>query len=147
MIAGCHGNSQDAQVAKESDGPARCPHMKDKAAESAPTEAAAPKDAEAKPTDEQLPAYSLITAAKSGDLDGVKRMLAEGVDISTMAYGDTTALHAAAEAGELAMVEYLVDNGATVNIKNKEGRTPLWLAANNDHGRTAKYLISKGAQK
>ncbi len=129
MLAGCQHKSAEPGAAGD---PARCPHMKG-------------KTAEAKPTDAELPAYSLVTAAKSGDIEGAKRMLADGVDIDTMAYGGGTALHAAAEAGQFEMTKFLVESGAIVNIKNKDGKTPVNLAGN--HAQTAKYLIGQGAEE
>jgi hypothetical protein len=54
-------------------------------------------------------------------------------------------LHKAAEAGDKAEVERLVDKGAAVDVKNKEGDTPLHLASWKGHIDVVEFLIAKGA--
>ena len=51
----------------------------------------------------------------------------------------------AAKDGHLGIVKYLFHNGANINGKNKNGKTPILLAALNGHGSVVKYLYHKGA--
>ena len=51
----------------------------------------------------------------------------------------------AAENGHLALVKYLCHNGANINGKNKNGETPILLAALHGYRSVVKYLYQKGA--
>lgn len=44
-----------------------------------------------------------------------------------------TALTIAADKGHFKFVELLLRRGANVDVKNKKGNSPLWLAANGQH--------------
>lgn len=46
-----------------------------------------------------------------------------------------TALTIAADKGHYKFVELLLREGAVVDVKNKKGNSPLWLAANGEEGR------------
>jgi hypothetical protein len=57
-----------------------------------------------------------------------------------------TALHFAAEyPGYLSYVKKLVEKGAKIDIKNKSGETPLFLACKNESYEIAKFLLKAGA--
>lgn len=70
---------------------------------------------------------ALYVAASQGDLDTVKRLVQEGVDVNSR--GKTaigmTALGAACNFGERAVAEYLLEHGADPNIPDAFGRTPI----------------------
>ena len=51
----------------------------------------------------------------------------------------------AAKKGNLDLVKYLYHNGANINGKNKNGQTPILLAALNGYRSIVKYLYDKGA--
>ena len=51
-----------------------------------------------------------------------------GVDVNTANADGDTALHTAAARGYDTVIEFLVENGATLNVTNNEGLTPLALA-------------------
>lgn len=62
----------------------------------------------------------------------------------------STALNAAtllsaSESGDLQQVENFLENGADVNMKNSEGKTPLQLAIDEDHTGVMKLLLNSGA--
>ncbi|KAA8641428.1 ankyrin repeat domain-containing protein [Aspergillus tanneri] len=57
----------------------------------------------------------------------------------------TTLLHWAAAADCANIVQYLVKNGANVNIKDKNRRTPLFWAAENCAFQTVVILVQNGA--
>jgi ankyrin repeat protein len=54
--------------------------------------------------------------------------LDSGVNVDAVNGAGDTALHAAANLGHAAIVKLLVEKGATLNVKNKRGLTPLALA-------------------
>lgn len=71
---------------------------------------------------DDLGAY-LIKAAKAGDTEKMKRLLAEGADINAKTEDGVTALIAASLNGHAEIVNALIDKGADVNAKDKDGET------------------------
>ena len=47
--------------------------------------------------------------------------------------------------GHEAVVKLLLEQGAEVESKDEDGRTPLWRAARNGHEAVVKLLLEKGA--
>ena len=62
----------------------------------------------------------------------------------TDAFGNT-ALMKASEKGYIEIAEYLINNGASVNFQNKEGVSPLMVAAEKNNFYVFKLLIDKKA--
>lgn len=60
-------------------------------------------------------------------LEAVRTALDLGIDVNAANTLGETALHAAALGGLDSVVQLLVDRGAAVNVKTKEGKTPLAL--------------------
>ncbi len=58
----------------------------------------------------------------------------------------TTPLHDACTVGNLQVVKILVEAGANLELKRKEGVTPLYYAVYHRHFPIVKYLVSKGAK-
>ena len=72
------------------------------------------------------PSVDIWTAAEQGDIKAVKQHLAAGTDVN--AKDDKIVgypLHFAASGGHKEIVELLIANGADVNAKTGDGRTPL----------------------
>lgn len=79
----------------------------------------------------------LFTAAQSGDVAQLQRLLETGADHAAADEAGETALMHAAHAGHLAAVQMLIAAGADVNAKAQQGWTALAKAAYNgetEHG-------------
>lgn len=55
------------------------------------------------------------------------------------------ALTIASDKGHHKFVELLLLYGATIDVRNKKGATPLWLACNNGHLEVVQLLITRFA--
>ena len=88
----------------------------------------------------------LIDAARNGDVEAVRSLLADGADAS-MAEGDgMTALHWAAERGHAVVAELLLSADAAVEATTRVGSyTPLHLASRGGHGSIVRALLEAGA--
>ena len=97
------------------------------------------------PTEEEILGEALIDASKRGDLQEVKRRLAEGALVGYQSKGTRrhtrigllreqgqTALHWAAIRGEEGIAEILCNAGARVDTADVMGQTPLMLAVYNN---------------
>lgn len=101
----------------------------------------------------------LHAAAKSGDVEGVKQLLAQGYDINVRDENEATPLHWAVYAGHEAVARLLIARGADIYAneiqlccvtpradgRNPGGVTPLHWAASGGQAVLAKLLIVKGA--
>ncbi len=67
-------------------------------------------------------------------LETVKAVLDVDPEANGANQAGDTALHTAAQLGFDTVVQYLVDRGALVNVKNKQGRTPLAVATQRGRG-------------
>merc|ERR1711939_526746 len=101
------------------------------------------------PTAEHGAAVSaLLTAASTGDLTQIRRLKAEGFDLSVGDYDARTALHLAATEGQKKVVKYLLalhqarcsNEGALLLQKDRWGSTPLDDARRNKHEEVVKLL-------
>jgi uncharacterized protein len=93
--------------------------------------------------------YALFNAARDGDLAKVKLLIQRGAPINLQVASSFgwTPLIGAIYQGQTNVVYYLVENGADVNLADKDGVTPLmWLTSSRDEGvPLVKYLIAHGA--
>jgi cytohesin len=72
---------------------------------------------------------NLEAAAKAGDLQSLRELLAKGCDPNATNATLWTALHQASQKGHSDCVKVLLENGALVDCKDRVGRTSLMLAA------------------
>ena len=71
----------------------------------------------------------------------MRNNLTKSVDVE-----GNTLLHHAASNEQLVVVRYLISKGADVNVRNRDGWTPLhWVAHLNEGIDVARYLIARGA--
>ena len=89
---------------------------------------------------------ALRLAARKGDIEAVKKSIADGADVNAKSESGTTPLQRAAQYGEKEVVELLISKGADLSAKEDIfGKTPLHYAAEEGHKETLKLLIDKGA--
>ena len=93
---------------------------------------------------------SLHGDCERGDIEGVKRHLADGADVNAKRKSNDilcdreTPLHIAAFEGHTEIAELLIARGADVHAKDKNDNTPLHTSANMGAKEIAELLISKG---
>ncbi len=97
----------------------------------------------------------IFMAARGGQLDEVRRLLGTEVVYDTGAVKKITPdirreyesplLHAASSSDNGVLVSFLVEQGAPVNVADKDGDQALHLSAILGHRRSSQALIEKGA--
>jgi ankyrin repeat protein len=84
-------------------------------------------------------------AAMKGNRDAVRAALARKADVNAPQVDGTTALHWAVRADDGEMADLLIRAGARASIANREGMTPMQLAAANGSAAMIVRLIKAGA--
>lgn len=79
------------------------------------------------------------------DIERMKKLINEGIDVNFRSKSGTTNLIFAAFCGYLDVVQLLLDNGADPNLQNNEGNTALMRAAYRGHIEIVRLLLEKGA--
>ncbi len=95
--------------------------------------------------DDGEPRSSLVAAARMGNMEITKLLLAAKASVEYKARGDESPLMAAANHGHLELVKLLVEKGAKVDRKISGDGTALIGAVRSGHYEVAKYLLDKGA--
>jgi ankyrin repeat protein len=88
----------------------------------------------------------LIAAARSGDVETINSLVAEGFDIDCELKYGATALMLAAAKGQEDVVRVLAQAGAKINRRNRFGATPLLEASEKGHVAVVKLLVDLGAE-
>lgn len=105
-----------------------------------------PKDLNAKDKAGFTP---LAEALRRNDMSSARALFQLGLDPNSLDESGRTLLEGAAFGGSVALVRTLIEAGADVNasgkVKNKQGWTPLLLAAQMGHGDVVEALIKAGA--
>ena len=76
-------------------------------------------------------------------LEAVGLAVELGVDVNTANADGNTALHAAAARGYDTVIELLVENGATLDVTNNEGQTPLAVAMAGSRRLGGRYAVPR----
>jgi outer membrane protein assembly factor BamB len=87
-----------------------------------------------------------FNAAKKGDAEAIKALLAKGADVNARGPYGVTALALAADKGHLEVVKVLLEHKADVNAKDTFYQaTPLSWAISHGHAAIIKALVQAGA--
>ena len=84
-------------------------------------------------------------AAMRGDMDAVRKLIAQKADVNAPQADGATALHWAVFKSNKEMVNLLLKSGANAKAANREGSTPMWLACVNGDAATISALLAAGA--
>ncbi len=87
----------------------------------------------------------LIEAVKTSNVESVRALLKERVDVNTPQADGATALHWAVHRDALNIVDLLIRGGARTNVANELGVTPLYLACTNRNAAMVRKLLAAGA--
>ena len=87
----------------------------------------------------------LSAAARTGNLDLVRKLVAGGADVNAEIEPSHTVLRCAITSGNPEIVECLVSHGADVNRAFSRNETPLMEAARLEQVEIARLLINRGA--
>ncbi len=87
----------------------------------------------------------LIQAVKNKDVDAVRELLKQRVDVNAAQGDGATALHWAAHRDDLAIADLLIRARARANVANDLGTTPLHLACTNRSAPMVERLLAAGA--
>ena len=87
----------------------------------------------------------IAAAAKRHDLDAVRTLLKQHVDVNAPLPDGATALHWAAQWDDAALADMLVLAHANVNAADVFGVTPLSLACTNHSAKMVEMLLTAGA--
>ena len=87
----------------------------------------------------------LIDAVKAGNIDVVRTLLKQRVDVNASEGDGSTALHWAVHRDNNVAVDLLLRAGARPGVSNDLGVTPLYLACTNRNAGLIKTLLAAGA--
>ncbi len=100
----------------------------------------------ANPQPPKAAANQLTEAAKSGDLEKVKALIAKGADPNQMNDSGQAAIHLASAEGHKEIVAFLLDHKANINLQDKTYQaTALMEAAQFGRLDVVKLLLNRGA--
>jgi uncharacterized protein len=86
---------------------------------------------------------ALIFAAREGDIESARRLIAAGADVNQQTEYGWTPLLTAVNNRNYQLARLLVEHGADVNRPNKGGWTPLYLATDNRNIEGGDYPVPK----
>ena len=87
----------------------------------------------------------LIQAVKRREVEAVRLLLKQRIDVNAVQGDGATALHWAAHRDDLAIADLLIRSGARAGVANDVGATPLHLACTNRSAAMVGRLLSAGA--
>lgn len=87
----------------------------------------------------------LFNAASAGNIQQIRKLLSEGLDVNISNRERETALHMAAARGHYEAVMFLVKNGAWVNAPTIKNWIPLHHAVRFRHPNIVNFLIRRGS--
>ncbi|XP_066457236.1 fibronectin type 3 and ankyrin repeat domains protein 1 [Eleutherodactylus coqui] len=90
---------------------------------------------------------AMHSAVDGGNVKLIEWMISDGCEVDSRDSGSkwTPLMRVSAVTGNTHVARRLIAAGADVNVKDKDGKTPLMVAALNNHERLVRLLIEKGA--
>jgi ankyrin repeat protein len=90
---------------------------------------------------------STTQAALNGHADAVRVLMSRGAEVNKQEPSNGfSALHATVEGNCMPVIEFLMSKGASVDVRNILGRTPLHMVAFKGHKEAAIYLLDHRAE-
>ncbi len=89
----------------------------------------------------------LIEAVRTRNVERVRALLAERVNVNATQGDGATALHWAVHLDEAALVDTLIRAGARADVADDTGATPLYLACINRNGDAVSTTARRGCQR
>jgi ankyrin repeat protein len=86
-----------------------------------------------------------IRENRNGNILGVKKMLAKGINSNVTNYRKYTALHFASRNENIGLVKLLLQHQANPNLQDNSGKTPLHIACWKGNASIIKLLLEHGA--
>ncbi len=86
---------------------------------------------------------ALFLACKNGDLDAVRRSVADGANVNATDKDGATPLHWAVDQGSKDIVEYLVEHGADATTEDISGMTPISIAVSGGHWEILEWFVGE----
>ncbi|XP_055416307.1 fibronectin type 3 and ankyrin repeat domains protein 1 [Bubalus kerabau] len=90
---------------------------------------------------------ALHWAADGGHCNVIEWMIGDGCEVDAVDAGSrwTPLMRVSAVSGNQEVASLLIDAGADVNMKDKDGKTPLMVAVLNNHEELVQLLLDRGA--
>ena len=89
----------------------------------------------------------LMVAAASGNVAGLRTLVADGVNLDETDKEGKTALMYASDGGHVDAVKFLIESRANPNLKAKNGKTAMMFAADKGHTQIVQILKNAGAKE
>src|SRR5688572_3056691 len=87
----------------------------------------------------------LVEAARKRDVQTVRALLKQKIDVNAPQPDGSSALHWSAHWIDLELADVLIRAGANAKAANEYGVTPLWLACTNANAQMVDALLAAGA--
>ena len=87
----------------------------------------------------------IYTSIENGDLDKIKLLLQEDIDLNKKNEQGDSFIHFAISKNQISILKLLLRENIDIEIKNSLGETPLEFALKNNNTEAMKVLIKKGA--
>lgn len=86
-----------------------------------------------------------VDAASEGDVETIRRIVQQGLDVNQGDYDGRTMLHLAAAEGNVKVARLLIEEGADVSVVDRWNQSPLHDAVSSEHQQVAQLLGAHGA--